>query len=355
MGNMIDYVIETKDMTFEDKGFNTIDALIFSQFVNLPLKDIVSDDLIEYPFYEVIENLLKKDRPSEAYFIVNISNIRMMKELLKSIRYKDVLVSSYRERKDSDLVCQFGGMAFHYGDEETFIAFRGTDSTYLGWKESLELSFKDRIPSQVEGVKYINEYAPSFRKNIKIGGHSKGGNIAIYAGVLSDAIFKDRINFIYSFDGPGFREETGISGKVLDEKDKIMTYIPQSSIVGILLEHAEPETVIKSSALAMLQHDPYSWVVKDDDFEVLKELSYAGKAFAGMSEELLLKLDKESLKVFLTLAYEIIESPSKAKEDNLIAKVIAFTDSVNGINDDEKNVISNVINGLKDAVFSQFK
>lgn len=355
MGNMIDYIIDNKEITFVDKRFNTIDALIFSQFVNLPLKDIVSDDLTEHPFYDVIESLLKKEKPSEAYFIVNIFNIRMMKELLKSARYKNVTVSSYREKRDSDLVCQFGGMAFHYGENETFIAFRGTDSTYLGWKESLELSFKDRIPSQIEGVKYINEYGPSFRKNLKIGGHSKGGNIAIYAGVLSENDIKNRIKFIYSFDGPGFREETGISEKVSDFKEKIMTYIPQSSIVGILLEHAEPETVIRSKALAMLQHDPYSWVVKDDDFETLNELSYAGKAFAGMSDELLLKLDRENLKVFLNLAYEIIESPSKAKEDNLIGKVVAFTESVSGINDDEKKVISKVINGLKDAVFSQFK
>ena len=355
LGNMVDYVRETREIGFGDKGFNEADALVFSQIVYFPMNGIVGDDPTKHSLAEVLEKVLAKDRPSTALFFMNLSNIKLMKELVKSKRFGSILVSRYRELNDMKEVCQFAGVTFHHDPDNTFIAFRGTNTTYNGWKESFDLAYKDNIPSQLQGLKYLNDIADEVNQNLWLGGHSKGGNVAIYSAIHAPQAIKDRIRYIYSNDGPGFNDEDDFAKDIAEFQGRVMTYVPQSSIVGLLLFHTEPKTIVRSYTVPVLQHDPFSWKVVDGQFERLDGLSAVGRKIDEVLKKLIQRMDKEEVETVLHMAYEIIESPAKAGEEHFPARLQALVESIKDISAEEKSAFSNVLSIFKDSVIESFQ
>ena len=152
----------------------------------------------------------------------------------KTSRFQNMEVSHYRSVFDRQREIQFAVVTFLLPDETAFLSFRGTDRTMFGWKENFNMGFIDEIPSQTEAAEYAAKTARIVKRQLRFGGHSKGGNLSIWAAAHLPTEYKEDVLAVYSNDGPGFSEDFLKSDMYKSMKDKIYSYVPESSIVGVL-------------------------------------------------------------------------------------------------------------------------
>ena len=261
MANINDYILWRGDIPIDEKyKFNEIDSMILARFSYLIF------DRIEMTEEETIGSISEKmkDFPNED-FLYN-GDKEMITYLGHSERFQNMKVTDFVITNDKEAEKQFGAITIHYLDSEMYISYLGTDWTINGWKEDFNMAFMDKVPCQIAGKEYLEKVAFKYpNKKIRIGGHSKGGNVAIYSGITISEDIKQRIIKIYNYDGPGFNKEM-INKYANDEIiNKIETYIPQDSVVGRLLNHKEKTTISLSVEKGILQHDIFSWQVLKDE------------------------------------------------------------------------------------------
>ena len=214
----------------------------------------------------------------------------------------------YDEQFSESEEMQFAAVTILTGNAGAFVAFRGTDSTLTGWKENFNMAFMPEVPAQRAAAEYINRIGSELRLPLLTGGHSKGGNLAVYAAGMCLPHVQRRIETVYNFDGPGLNPEAAQSAGRNAIESRIETYLPESSIVGILLQRTPRYHVIKSSAEGVMQHDPFSWQVTPSGFEMLDELDpqslYAERTIRGWLES----LSAEQRMLLVNALFSIAES-----------------------------------------------
>lgn len=268
MPNMIDYLKWRGDLSFEQSSFGEVDNLIASYlaYVNLdgiapePGEDAVTVKEVSDRFFnKYTEKELKADK----------SFVRLAPYLLKAMaesrRFADALVQNYVNIINEEIEMQFSALELVLGDGTSYIAFRGTDDTIVGWKEDFHLS-NGVVPAEVESVEYLNRTGRACERPLRVGGHSKGGNLSVYGAAGCEDSVKEKIIEVYSNDGPGFSveflEDEGLK-KILP---KIQRFVPVCSTIGMLLNHIVEPVVIRSSQKGIVQHDGFSWEVMGTGF-----------------------------------------------------------------------------------------
>lgn len=201
------------------------------------------------------------------------STQRLFTAMVASPRYRNIQILGFTEETDIITEKQFAAVTFQLTEQLCYISFRGTDSTLVGWKEDFNMAFQYPIPSQESAVTYLSEASQHCSGYIKVGGHSKGGNLAVYAAANSTDEIRQRIHKIYSHDGPGFLENVLHTENFYSINSKIEKTLPQSSLVGMLLEQQEDFCIVKSKRLSVWQHDPFSWEIDDQNFCYLQQLT----------------------------------------------------------------------------------
>ncbi|MEF9894200.1 MAG: DUF2974 domain-containing protein [Clostridia bacterium] len=184
----------------------------------------------------------------------------------QSERFGDAQCFFYADDTDVDEEKQFGAMTVYTSDRFVNVCFRGTDDTLVGWKEDFNLAFATPVPAQRAALAYLNGIAARLPGPIRVMGHSKGGNLAVYASANAEEAVQARITGVYNDDGPGQDPKTLEEAGYKRIERKINTYIPQSSIIGMLLEHSDRYEIVRSDAVSIFQHDPMSWQVAATDF-----------------------------------------------------------------------------------------
>ena len=306
MANILDYIKENGNITFQEEQFNEIDNLIFSRLSYLPFEDIKIE---EKETFETIANKLK-DIEIKKFIMKN--DKELIKLVGKSNRYKDLLVTDYYFSRDDKKEKQFVAITIHLENDEIYISYGGTDDTLVGWKEDFNLSFMTHIPAQVEALKYIRRVSKKYNCKIHLGGHSKGGNLAVYAGIFCSKKVQDKIIDITNFDGPGFDKTVVENEKYKRILNKINTYIPQSSIFGRLLEHEEKYTIVTSDQYTFMQHDIFSWRINNQQIEKSDKVT-AGSNFVNETVRNWLKTTSPKQREhFINTLYEIV-TKTKAK------------------------------------------
>jgi len=273
MRNIIDYIKE-ETKTFKEKKLNQVDSLIFSNFSYIKLDGIVPS--IEEPKKEIeIRDILKRENFSKMFkgTTIPMSFETFVYELAASPRFRNVKIKYFININNKNIEKQFAAVTFIIDEEYSYVAFRGTDDSFNGWKEDFNMAFKYPIPSQEEALEYVNRIYKDLTPKIYLGGHSKGGNLAVYTLVNANDKLQERIEYAFSHDGPGFREEIINSEESKKIKPKIKKTLPQSSIVGMLLQTQENYKIVNSDAFFILQHEPFSWQVKNNDFDYTENLS----------------------------------------------------------------------------------
>ena len=261
MADIFDYISWRGDLTFEQDGFNELDALVLSRLSYLPFDGAVSSCM----FDEItLEQAAMRVFATENYEenLLWKGDADLLKAAAGSKRFGKILVSGYVNEVESDVSLQFSAITFEFHKKNYFISYRGTDNSLVGWQEDFNMFFTFPLPSQKKALDYFEKAVRLLDGKFILGGHSKGGNLAVYAGAFTDENSRNHIDYIYNFDGPGFSLDKIKDSGFYSIYDKIYTFVPQSSIFGMMFEHEESYTIVKSNQKGFLQHDVYSWEIE---------------------------------------------------------------------------------------------
>ena len=303
--NIIDYLKWRGDLSLKASPFNEVDNLIISQMAYtgfdeyFKLKD-------SYTISE-LSDLFFNDHTDEE-IMASKSFVKLapfvLREMANSIRFKDCLVHDFVSTIDEKTFEQFCCFQVDLSDHTTYVAFRGTDDTIVGWHEDFCMSF-EIVPAQVAAKEYIQRLSP-YRK-YRIGGHSKGGALALYAGLNAPRKGKNIIN-IYSNDGPGLNRKY-LSQDELDAyeniKGKIIKIVPEFDFFGVLFSKDYITKVVKSDAVMLLQHSAMSWLVEGTKF-LETTLSEESKMIEVNYREFLDNANEEECKAFTEEMFDVL-------------------------------------------------
>ncbi len=290
--NFLTYLKWRGDLSIKERPFNEIDALILSELVYVRLEGVVPGVEDEQAI-TIREANAKYVRSAERDVLYYKKKEDLLKVLANSARFADMTLCNYVSTYDVKAQQQFAAMHINVSPVLTFIAFRGTDSTVIGWREDFNMSYMMPVPAQQSAVDYVNQTMKGLFKRYWLGGHSKGGNLAIYSGVFCNPKLQKKIVKVNSFDGPGFNRNMINDEAYKRIEERIDAYVPESSIVGMLMEHEEEYKIVESCEFSVLQHEGFSWLVERDAFvqadaldPFSKQLSVTLKTWlAGMSTE----------------------------------------------------------------------
>ena len=318
--NVFDYIDWRGDLSFESAPVCEVDGLIFSILSYVDYGGFVPSEIhgVRKPLalLTVTKRFLKSHSGSDVPAMGLILSKEIVKLLAKASKTKRFGLLSpicYVNRICDEEEKQFSAIAFSFENGDTFIAYRGTDDTLVGWKENFNMSFIYPVPAQKEAVAFLDYVASKTQGRIYLGGHSKGGNLAVYAGVKASLKTRERIERIYSNDAPGF-DAAFIGGKdYKDMKERISTFLPQSSVVGMLLEHEEGYTVIKSRNSGLLQHNGFSWEVMGGKFIYLDSISENSKVLDKKMKSFLAGMTKEERENFVDSLFDALSTNTGAK------------------------------------------
>lgn len=263
MGNIMDYISWRGDLSFEQSQFNEVDNLILACFsyVNLDGISAVTKQKgigLKKLTKEFMKLHTMKELEADKSFI-RLAPFMMM-EMAKSVRFGKCVVRNYVNDIVTEAEQQFAAMEIVLEDGTSYVSFRGTDDTIIGWKEDFNLS-TGVVPAQKRAIEYLQKISEHTDGMLRVGGHSKGGNLAIYGSVMCKSAH-EKILEIYSNDGPGFSREFQELPEMKEMMPKIIRIIPEYSIIGTLLEHEKEPVIVASSSKGLLQHDGFSWEVQ---------------------------------------------------------------------------------------------
>ena len=310
MGNLITYVQQYGAQIFEDKALTDIDVLVLTEIAYLPFDEIVpqSFDVTKAislnQLGKEFEKIKEKEQENNPFMITK-ERIQLLDVVSKSSRFKDVKVFGFMNDIDDELTKQFAAVCYQWEEESRWIIFRGTDESLTGWKEDFMMTYSDLIPAQIDAIEYLRKQAELFAGSLNISGHSKGGNLSLYASAMQEEDIQNRIQQIYCWDAPGVhRSILGTEGyqRVVS---KAKRYIPQDSIVGLMLESQVPYHIIESQGSGISQHSALMWNIEDDHFVELTELTKNSQLTDQTFKQWTEVVSDEDLKLFFDTFFEL--------------------------------------------------
>ena len=319
--NVFDYLDWRGDLDFDTVEVCEVDALIFSILSYVDFSHVVPTEIhgVRKPpaLLTVTKRYLQSHSGSDIPtlgLMLSKKIVRLLARAAKSRRFGLTTPLCYVNRICDVEEKQFSAIAFGFENGDTFIAYRGTDDTLVGWKENFNMSFIYPVPAQKEAVDFLEYVASKTTGRIYLGGHSKGGNLAVYASVKASEKTQARIERIYSNDAPGF-DQAFISGDDYKSmRDRIFTFLPQSSVVGMMLEHEESYTVVKSRGTGIInQHDGFSWEVMRGKFIYLDSVTESSRMLDKNMKRMLAEMSREERERFVDSIFDAIETKTGAK------------------------------------------
>lgn len=362
--NIIGYVEQYGDAPFSEKGFNKVDALVMSQFSYFKLDGFVPEVGKRHDCGITIADIAARKNVDDLFTDERYAknNRQLFDAMAHSDRFKDTVLDHYIDLVSGRWEMQFSAVCAQLSDGSHHVIFRGTDETLIGWKEDFNMSFMTPIPAQVKAVDYLHYAAERIPGSFSVGGHSKGGNLAVYSAMKCSPSVRERINVIYSQDGPGFTKET-LSDADFDEvSSRIQKFVPHSSIIGMLLQSQESYRVVEAKSIGILQHDPFNWVVEDDDFVYRDDISARSLISDGSVNEWAENCDPEEMKVFVDGMFDILVAAGindlndiKGNLSSIMPRVLLAIENMDG--EDKKRikaVLSALVTGFKDKIKDSF-
>ncbi len=264
--NFYDYLAWRGDLTFDRDPFNEVDNLLFSYAAYVDLREVITDGQ-EMTIRDAAEEFFKTHTEEECLksgsLIAHAPVI--MRRMGETKRFGDLLITDYVRDIDEEASQQFSAMHFVIDRKTSYVAYCGTDDTIIGWKEDFQLSYKT-VSAQIKAAEYLNRTAKKMLRNYIIGGHSKGGNLAVYAAMKANKPVKKKILHVYSNDGPGISDISIDRTRFDLIQPKITKIIPELSVFGLLFDNKEDRIVISSDKSGLYEHDPVGWEVKGTQF-----------------------------------------------------------------------------------------
>ncbi len=355
--NFIDYLDWRGDITFAEKDLNEVDNLIFSELAYTEMNGLPAEGDEGMTISALWDALEDSDT---SVYGANIP-LPMLKAAAKSARFRDVKVRWYVSKIDHEKHSQFSASTFFYAEDKAYVAFRGTDGTLVGWREDFNMSFLDETAGQNAAVRYLDRIGTLTDARLTVGGHSKGGNFAVYAAAFCDPKLREsRIDRIFSNDGPGFKREVAGSEQLRAILPHVVKIIPDSSIVGILLAGDEKRQYIRSSVKGFAQHDPYTWSVLGTAFVPSDTRSTLSTFMEETLSAWLSGLEPAQRKTFVDVFFDSVNATGAVTlsqlNENKLAAYGAFMKALAGIDSEQKQELQQILKRLIasgiDAVWS---
>lgn len=360
MANVCDYIKWRGDITLEQSPFNEVDNLILSRFSYFPFDKIIKDD--EVVTIKELNNRFSKQNLKDMLILWK-DDIDLFPLMGFSKRFGGMLATKYINKIDIEKEKQFSAITVLLPDDTIFVSYRGTDNTIVGWKEDFNLAFKSNIEAQISAKKYLEMISEEYpNKKIRIGGHSKGGNIAVYAATFVNDEIKKRILNVYNNDGPGFSEDVVETIEYKEMIKNVHTYIPQSSVIGRLMNHKEKYTVVESNQKGIMQHDLYSWQVIGKELVTLRELTNESEFIDKTLKGWLENVEPSVREQVIDVIFEILNTTDAQTMTNLRANWFSNTRTIlstyKNIDNETKEKIWQMVNVLlkiaKDNIKEEF-
>ena len=358
MSNVSDYLKWRGDLDFSQAPFNDVDNLILAQIAYVDFTDIV-------PAPGSIETITIAEAADTFFDTHDEKEIKkcksfigkapyLLREAAATKRFGSLILTNYVDYVDGGKEEQFAAFHVRIDNRLTYIAFRGTDDTLVGWKEDFNMSFIMPVPSQEAAVEYINSTCQYIRGRLYIGGHSKGGNLAIYSAVKCSERVKKKIDCVYNNDGPGFDVNMIKSAKYQAMLPLIKSIVPENSIVGMLLEHDEDYIIVKSSQSGLMQHDAMSWQVLGAFLVKAKKLSAQSRRLNKALSSWINSVDNERREEFVETLFGLLYASGAKNLSDVSADRLRSTREVirqyAGLDKDSRTLIKNMLLSLTDKI-----
>ena len=317
MANLFDYLHAHGHLDFAHTPLNQVDNLILAWLSYTDYQGIVPElgTLDSIAIADAVQRFFaSRTQTGKSGFFTSLNpmltSAQVLEKTAQTQRFGPVHLSSFVDRLDYERETQFAAVTMLIGDDLAYVSFRGTDHSLVGWKEDFYMSFMPSVPAQKEALAYLEAVAAHFpRRKLYVGGHSKGGNLAVYASVACAPPIQERILAVYNNDGPGFQDEALLAGDAYRRMlDKIETIVPQSSVVGMLLGHPGRYNIVKSAQMGLLQHNALNWEVQGAEFVREPSVTRFSALMNMTLKEWLRGLDGAQLREFVDTLFAALDA-----------------------------------------------
>ena len=358
MYNVFGYIDEQSDSSFKDQPFCEVDALIFAwlSYYEIEKLDDLGIDCSGLTLQELVEksehNLGEFKKPDRLEKLIStMTGAWMLKQVSDKKRFRDVRIGRFKTVNDHENDIQFSVTSYILDTDVEVISFRGTDTSVAGWKEDCMMTIDRVIPSHELSLRYLNECDKE--KPIILTGHSKGGNLAIYSASVCRKDLVSLIKDIYNFDGPGFCFDISATDNFNDIKDRIHSYVPGSSIVGMLMGHMDDYAVVSSMNRGIMQHYAFYWKINGRSFVLQKKRNMSSRSMDAAFNQWLDGLSSEDRKVLVETIFSIIEESGVKYFDEFssvgFAKIKAVFSKMHSMDPQTKKMIRSFFGKLMRA------
>lgn len=353
MSNIFDYLAWRGDIPLQQMPVNDIDALILSQAAYF-LYESLPEDRQSCSLGELWDFL--KDQEISHTFVAE-KDRKMLEILSQSPRFRDLTVCDFSAVWSDEADIQFAAVTFMLPDGIPYIAFRGTDHTLVGWKEDLYMAFSDMVPAQAHALQYLKTIIDKYHQPVVMSGHSKGGNLAMYAAVAAEPEQQAYVLQVFVHDGPGLPEELFLSEGYERIKNRLRVFLPEKSMVGILMRHPEAFNVVKSDAVGPMQHDPYSWQLMGSRFEYADGLRNISLYVENLTRKWIQDVDEEQLHFLVDTIFGVLEATEAVTLDEMVKKIrknprLLIT-VVKDMDEDAKKIVMDIIGVMAGTAFHE--
>ena len=311
MANILDYLSWRGDLTLAQSPFNEVDNLILAELSFVNFTGIVPGpgEGEGVPLHTAAEAFFRSHEGGDMGMGVLVPDEipALLRRMAECPRFREMRVNCFCDHLDVRKAEQFAAVTVELGDGSLYLSFRGTDDTIAGWKEDFLLGCQPEVPAQKKAVAYVKAVAGQYpRRKLMLGGHSKGGNLAVYGGIFVPLAIQRRISAVWSNDGPGFYGAVLETPQHARLEGRIHSIVPKSSVVGMLLEHEESYTVVDSDQTGLWQHDGFSWQVLGTGFVTLRQVSRQGRRNDLALKEWVRRLPVDQREKFVDGLFEVL-------------------------------------------------
>lgn len=315
MANIHEYLIWRGDVPFTVSPFNEVDALVLSELAYTDFHGVLSEEGEQRITVEEARRLFWEKHTREEIMAMDSYTKTapfLMDEMAGKGRFGGTVMAYYYDVIDTNVDVQLAALTFYLPDGTAFVAFRGTDDTVVGWKEDFNLSYMPETEGQCRAAEYLNAHFSGQSIPIRVGGHSKGGNLAMYAAVCAEKAVRDRIIAVYNNDGPGFLKEFTETDAYREMLPRIICTVPEKAVIGTLLDSKAFQHVVKSTSSGIFQHDGFSWQVLGNRFVEAQKRSDSSVALESTLHQWLAEQSDVKRRTFVNTLFGLLESTGRA-------------------------------------------
>ncbi len=342
MATILDYLIWCADKPISAEApFNDLDALALSAVCYLDLLPAANPGGAS--IREVADQYM---HPGENPTQRRDRQILLLRRMARSVRFRDARMMGFVNIIDDEPRIQFSAVTCRLPQVGTFICFRGTDATLVGWHEDFAMLYESPVASQTAAVAYVEQAAKVTTDRLFLCGHSKGGNLSVYAAVHTSSEIRKRIRAVWSFDGPGLDDASLNLPAYREVKDRMRSILPEASFIGLLLGYNTDYIVVRSDAQGMGQHDLFSWLTREpDSFELTGEAKFYSKVIDRTMHDCLSEVSMEDRRKIIDSIFYVVESSGAKSLSDLKGKLLlslpAALATVGGLDQETRDVVSN--------------